>query len=503
MLINTGSLALTLLLASRLTGLWRESAQSAAFGATGMGDVAVLMLTFPDWITGILVSGAMAYVLLPHWAGQTALERTQTQRRVGQWLLATAVALGVLLVFFRQPLAHLLASGLAPGLQTMAQEGLIWSAMALPAAFMAALGIARLQCEQDFVGMYAASVVVNGALIVSLYLLSVEAVATHAVVILGLALCSAMALRLVWVHVRLPAPAKQAWRRTPGVFAPLPMPSVWLWAALSSGLPLTLPLVARSFSSAYGEGGLSTFNYAWKMVELPLILAIQLVATLAFPSISQALAAEAPGYPRLSGKARQAVRDALILAWTLACAAVAALQIGAPAIASLLFGWGRMPAERLADIAAWGSAGAWGLLPQAVIAVALTVLASQRRMGLAVVAYAGALVFLLICGILVPSDGIWLMYSLNGVLAGVAMVMLYALVKNTPGTRWNLSLLPVTALGIPSLALLVFDLALRFGDTARLPVGDLNGLWLSFSAAGGILLFSYTFGGELRAALRR
>jgi hypothetical protein len=162
-----------------------------------------------------------------------------------------------------------------------------------------------------------------------------------------------------------------------------------------------------------------------------------------------------------------------------------------------------MPAERLADIAAWGSAGAWGLLPQAVIAVALTVLASQRRMGLAVAAYAGALVFLLICGILVPSDGIWLMYSLNGVLAGVAMVMLYALVKNTPGTRWNLSLLPVTALGIPSLALLVFDLALRFGDTARLPVGDLNGLWLSFSAAGGILLFSYTFGGELRAALRR
>jgi hypothetical protein len=64
-------------------------------------------------------------------------------------------------------------------------------------------------------------------------------------------------------------------------------------------------------------------------------------------------------------------------------------------------------------------------------------------------------------------------------------------------------LLPVTALGIPSLALLVFVLALRFGDTARLPVGDLHGLWLSFSAAGGILLVSYTFGGELRAALRR
>ena len=63
MLIRTGSLALLLLLASRLTGLWRESAQAAAFGATGMGDVAVLMLTFPDWVTGMLASGALAYVL--------------------------------------------------------------------------------------------------------------------------------------------------------------------------------------------------------------------------------------------------------------------------------------------------------------------------------------------------------------------------------------------------------------------------------------------------------
>ena len=61
-----------------------------------------------------------------------------------------------------------------------------------------------------------------------------------------------------------------------------------MWAALSAGLPLALPFVARSFASNGGEGALVTFNFAWKLVELPLVLAIQLVATLAFPSITRA-----------------------------------------------------------------------------------------------------------------------------------------------------------------------------------------------------------------------
>ena len=70
MFLKAGALSLALLLASRLLGLARESAQAAAFGTSGLGDVAVLMLTLPDWLAGLLASGALAYVLLPHWARQ-------------------------------------------------------------------------------------------------------------------------------------------------------------------------------------------------------------------------------------------------------------------------------------------------------------------------------------------------------------------------------------------------------------------------------------------------
>ena len=53
MFLKAGALSLALLLASRLLGLLRESAQAAAFGASGLGDVVVLMLTQEDMSASI------------------------------------------------------------------------------------------------------------------------------------------------------------------------------------------------------------------------------------------------------------------------------------------------------------------------------------------------------------------------------------------------------------------------------------------------------------------
>ena len=81
MFLKAGAVSLALLLASRLLGLLRESAQAAAFGTSGMGDVAVLMLTLPDWLAGVLAGGALAYVLLPHWATEGAARQAPQKVR--------------------------------------------------------------------------------------------------------------------------------------------------------------------------------------------------------------------------------------------------------------------------------------------------------------------------------------------------------------------------------------------------------------------------------------
>ncbi|MBG9387871.1 lipid II flippase MurJ [Caenimonas aquaedulcis] len=489
MFLKAGALSLALLLASRVFGLLRESAQAAAFGASGLADVAVLMLTLPDWLTGVLASGALAYVLVPAWAGETRARVTASERAVARILLALAAALVVALVLARAFVVSHLAGGVPASMVPTATTALTWSAFALPAALLASLWTTRLQHEHDFTGMYAANLVVNAVLILAILVAAPRVIQGDALQWLGGGLLAAMALRLAWLRWRM-RPALQDPADPGAGRIALPAPPVWLWAILSAGLPLALPFVARSVASQAGEGALATFNYAWKLVELPLMLAIQLVATLAFPAIAKGMAASDE-----AGTAR-AVQGAIALAWTLACAAAAALLVGSPAIAQLLFGWGRMHPEALERVAQWGAIGAWGLLPQALIAVALTVLAAGGRMRVAVLAYGLALVLLLVAARLGVADGATLMGLLNLLLGAVAVAVLRAL---GPQLRaW----MPWRALAIAfaSLAVLaILSLSLPMPETLSLAAG------LATAVAAAALVMGLTWWGspELRAALAR
>ena len=495
MFLKAGAVSLALLLASRLVGLARESAQAAAFGTSGLADVVVLMLTLPDWLTGLLASGALAYVLMPAWAGEPAAVVDRSQRRVALWLLIGGAALALCLIVFRQPAVSWLASGLPPALRPLAAQALVWSALAFPLALLAALWGTRLQHARDFLGLYAANLVVNGALIAAIAGAAQAPVAAGAVLWLGAGLLAAMGLRLVWLWRRQRRGAAPSPTLTPSPVASLPPVPVWLWAVLSAGLPLLLPFVARSIASRGGEGALSTFNYAWKLVELPLVLAIQLVATLAFPAIAAALSFRAT--PVSVAGAAAPVRAAFALAWTLACAAAAALLVGAPALAELVFGWGRVSPESLTQIAQWGSVAAWGLLPQALIAVTLTVLAAQSRLKIAAAAYALALIALAGAAALGIHDGVALMRLLNALFAGVALATLAAMGR--PAHRW----LPWRSMGLSLAGLLVVAVVAAGG---RLPVssaGVAGGLAAALIAAAAIVAATWLGSRDLRLALRR
>ena len=496
MLLKAGVLSLALLLASRLLGLLRESALAATFGASGLADVAVLMLTLPDWVAGVLVSGALAYVLLPAWVGRAPEHLAVSQRRVARILIFSGMALAVLLVLLREPAVAWLAGGLSMALRPDAAQALVWSAFALPAALLAALWTTRLQHERDFLGMYSSGIVVNLVLLVAIAGVALGAGGVPAVAWLGSGLLAAMVLRLAWLRWRRgpvrsvtgPAPVDA----TPGPAPDVSLPpfTIWLWAVLSAGMPLALPFVARSLASQSGEGALAIFNYAWKLVELPLVLAIQLVASLAFPAIAAALAGAPKSGPPAA--AQVSVRTAFALAFALACACAAGLLAGAPALAQLLFGWGRMEPQAVAQIAQWARTGAWGLLPQAVIAVALTVLAAQGRMKVAVLAYALALAALLALGTAGVHDGGALMMALNFMLVAVAAATVFAI--GPDARHW----LPwgVLAGSLAALLMLALGLTLLPG-----PVGVVAGLALAAACAALVLGASWLAGSGLRKGL--
>lgn len=435
MYLRAGVLSLGLLILSRLLGLLRESAQAAAFGASGWGDVVILMFTLPDLLVGVLISGALPYVLLPVWAKQSRPRIEASQRQVASALVGAGLAFGLAVWLLSSAISQLLAPGLMGGLRQQAAAAIGWSAAVLPLAALAALWATRLQHERDFVGMYAGSLLVNAALVLGLAFVALDstlAFTPRSVAVLGGFLLAAMLARLLWLYWRLPAGMTPTNHMalpplTPGSSSGLPSTPVWVWAALSSGLLLALALVGRSLASQSGEGALAMFNYAWKLIELPLVLAIQLVASLAFPAIAAT--------PANSVERAKAMRMAFVLAWTLACAAVAVVASFALPLAQLLFGWGRMAEQDLHSVAQWAAAGAWSLLPQALTAVALTVTAIAQHMHVAVLAYAAGMALLLAAGWMGLAGGLHVMWALNAVFAGVAAVLL---VKQWPSIRFAL-----------------------------------------------------------------
>lgn len=483
MFLRAGAVSLALLLASRLLGLVRESAQAAAFGATGLGDITVLMLSLPDWATGVLASGGLAYVLLPAWAKLRAGQVAASQRRAAHGLVLAGCLVAALLAALHPLAVELLAGGLPPELVPAAGDALLWSAAALPLALLSALWVTRLQHERDFVGLYGANLVVNCVVIAALAFVALGPGAGTPVRWLGAGLLAAMVARLLWLH----------WRKQPFVGAApqpegsqLPGASVWFWAVTAAGLPLALPFAARSLASQEAPGALAIFNYGWKLAELPLQLAIQLVATLALGPIAQAL-----GRAGSRDEAGATIRRGFALAWTLACACAAGLLVAAPALAQLLFGWGRMQPEALQQVAAWGRIAAWGLPPQALIAIALAVLAAQGRMRWVVVAHALALLLLLKFG---PGEGAALMVWLNLSWTGIALM---ALLSVGAGLRtW----LPWQALLAAGTALLAVYGVVGAAGTLVQPAMQLVAAGI---AALLVLAAGWLASADLRAALRR
>jgi putative peptidoglycan lipid II flippase len=421
MYLRAGLVSMGLLLLSRVLGLMRESVQAAAFGSTALADVVVTQLTLPDLSSSILAAGALSYALLPWWARQTDAGLAASQRQASQLFFAVGALLAAWMVLAPAQWGGWLAPGVGAVMQTPLQSALRWAAVAVPLSLLTLVWYTRAQHEGDVVGMYGMNVVHTGVIIAAMLAVGwLHATAPdRAVHWLGVGLLCAFVLRLLFLQARLRGAASSRAGKPaaapPDPVSGLPPASIWAWALLATGLPAALPLLARSLVSPSAEGALASFNYAWKLLELPNALAIQLVAALVFPALTRAQA---------EGRVYTVqLRAAFCMAWTLACAGALGLSLAATPISQLLFGWGRMGATHVAEVADWARVGVWMLLPQSVITVALIVLATQQRMFWAAAVYGLALLALGLSGL---HQGLQMMWGLAVILAVVALALLAA-----------------------------------------------------------------------------
>lgn len=277
-----GSFILSLaLLLGRISGFLRELLLAARFGVSEAADAAVLILTLPDLMVGVLLAGGFNAALVP------ALKKKNFAARQSLVFVVGGASFGFLsilaLAFFAWPDAVIRA--FAPELDITSENGIVSgfrvSLIAFPMAALIGVSISYLNTVGKFsyagLSVLIFNITLCGFLIVPDF-------AKWGVLGFGVAIIAANLFRLTFQLGAMREIILTPLRYVEPVS--LEFIRVFLYGIASYALVVGAAVVFRTIHASGGDGELAAFNYANKLFELPAALLVAPVATVFLPLLA-------------------------------------------------------------------------------------------------------------------------------------------------------------------------------------------------------------------------
>lgn len=418
-------LSLTLL-AGRLTGLFREIQLAAAFGVTSDADVAVLLLTLPDLLVNLLLSGGLSAALVPRFRALSAAEADALFRRALLVALAVFTALAVLLFAWPRGVFTLLAPGLRHSTDLPGASILALLASALPLTAASGVATAYLNAGHRFFIAGCGTLIFNMGVLAGLL---VGQAMGQALVGLCVGIGVGALVRAASQFAALPG---NVWRGTAATSCfDRGFGRTFLAATLSASLMLLVPVLVRAMASTLGSGVISSFNYALKLVELPVGILFGSIATVALSSLSEREAAgDRTGARAAAG---HDLRRSLLLALAVT---VLGAWFAAPVV-RIVLARGAMHPQALRSVAELFQIALLGVPAVAVIGIAAAALNAAQRTSRVFTGTACCLALLPVLavpGLLAGSDRL-LMLAVVGFQLALAIVLSRSAGLSPLGTR--------------------------------------------------------------------
>ncbi|MGM9513390.1 lipid II flippase MurJ [Roseateles sp. DB2] len=427
-LLRSGLVLSLALMAGRLAGFARELLLASVFGLSTQADVAIVLLTLPDLLVNLLLAGGLGVALVPALRGADGVRHAQLFAQAS--LAVTAVFGALALAFVGWPALWL--GLLAPGvsLDGLSSATRLWAAIAvaLPLTALSGVSSAALNAQDRFFVAGCGTLVFNLCVIAALGLGLTRGYETATtLLILGLGIALGAMLRwlsqLAALRAQLGHSLAGLWRRS--LLDRTLLRSFGAGLA-SASLLVLVPVLIRACASWLGAGQLAAFNYAIKLVELPLGILITTLATVAYPRLSEAyLQGNRAGFDGLLG---DSLRRSLVLSLAVV---LCGWQFG-DALVALLLGHGRLGPQEQAHVLGLMRLALLGVPWVGVSGLLAAALNAQQQAGAVLRCTALALLALpLLC--------------LPGLLLRSAQALMWAL----PLVQLLLVLLLTRALGVP------------------------------------------------------
>ncbi|MFE5185382.1 lipid II flippase MurJ [Streptomyces sp. NPDC056628] len=367
-------LSAALSMAAAVLGLGRDQTLAHLFGAGAETDAFLVAWTVPEMASTLLIEDGMAFVLVPAFSlalarrGRGPLGPDPVRALVAASLprLCLALAGAAALLVLGAPL---LVAVLAPGLS---DASLAVACTRLTGTCVLSFGLAgycsaALRAHRSYLAPGAIYIAYNAVIIATMFVLAARwgvRAAALGVALGGCAMALALAPSLWRRLARRPGEADEAGvPEAPGgdrdgvrAFAPALVCAVLLFAVGRQ----SQVLIERYFASGLPAGAISHLNYAQKIAQLPMSLAM-MVCVVTFPVVARAVA---DGDVR---RARDRVERDLVLMACLVLFGTSVVVACAPAIVQLLFQRGAFTAGDTAATAAVMRVYALGLLGHTLV----------------------------------------------------------------------------------------------------------------------------------------
>lgn len=336
-LFNATLLLSSALLLGRLSGMVRELIIGNKLGATEDTDAVLLILTLPDLLIGLILSGGFSAVLVPAFRRASPAQRVAQARKTALYSLAIGLFLAATIAIFTSPVLGFLAQTL--NYENLPSFGFAFqiSLLTVPLAALIGCVTAYLHSVGKF-SVAAVSVVVFN-LVIAVYV----ALMTMPVGYMAFAICllAAMAIRMFVQLAQVPEVFSAEAEKTQfddGILRR------FMQAVFANGLIVAVPLLYRSLHSAGGEGYLSQFNFAIRLYELPNAIFVAPLVSIFLPFLTDA-------YSKDRQQFEKSHEEALEIAFGVSLVAALIGAANAYPITLLLFGYGGMTESSLNQIA--------------------------------------------------------------------------------------------------------------------------------------------------------
>lgn len=276
-LIKSSAFLSLALLLGRFSGLLREWLISFKLGFSGDTDIAILLLSFPDFITNLLLAGGfnIAFIPLLKQYSPSVAKMIFLKMLFCVGMLAS----GISLFLFLFPNLWLLF--LAPGADFQIGEiriPLLITFISVPFAMMSCVFTAYLNANGRFFVSGLGTFIFNFCVIFTLLICFNS---RYLLVFLSLGILGGSLLRFIAQQINQPKITSKDSIGT--IFVDRCFIKDFLLASFCSSITIMVPFLARTSCSFFGEGQIAIFNYANKFIEIPLSVFITSVGIVLYP----------------------------------------------------------------------------------------------------------------------------------------------------------------------------------------------------------------------------